>query len=47
VALTREVGQTVVEAATEGELVRYYDEMFALGEEAALQRLTHTVRGNR
>ena len=45
--LTRDVGQTVIDTATEAELVRYFDEMLTLGEEAALHRLARTVRGGR
>lgn len=46
-ALTREVGLTVVDGATEGEMVRYFDEMLARGEEAAMRQLARTVRGGR
>jgi hypothetical protein len=45
--LTKEVGQRVVNQATEAELVRYYDDMLAFGEEAALQRLKRAVQAGR
>jgi hypothetical protein len=47
IELTRSVGRHVVPLAREAELVRYYDEMLALGEEQALRRLHSTVETGR
>lgn len=41
--LARSVGATIVDQATEGELVRYFDDMLSRGEEEALRRLKQTV----
>jgi hypothetical protein len=42
--LATHVGQHAVDIATESQMIRYFDDMLAIGEETAMQRLAETVR---
>jgi hypothetical protein len=46
-SLLSAVGVNVVDVATEAEMVEYFDNVLALGEELAMKRLAETVRGGR
>ena len=42
--LLADMERNVVESATESQLVQYYDDIFAFGEEEAMHKLTVIVR---